>query len=203
MVLFSRISRDLPDIVPTSMRYIAWCLIQIKMRLGLHFRAARSPLSLLPPSIPPMNPASPHDGPRELGSTTILWPWPLDGLAGTPLAGLSFTSGHRWAGYYTLSEVLEAEETYFPPMFLKLYLAPPPAADEAGYKVYFSGEGADSVGQFTLEGSSNTKTGAVVARKTYVGSHWWDWYGVITPFGMVGVWGPCIDIRDTHGWWWI
>jgi hypothetical protein len=204
MVLFSRNSRDtLLEIVHTSMRYIACFLIQIKMRLGLHFRTARSQLSLLPPSIPPMNRASQHDGPYELGSTAILWPWLQDGLAGTPLAGLSSAFGHRWAGYYTYSVALVPQERYDPPMLFKLHLAPPPAPDKAGYKVYFCGEGADSVGQFTLEGSSDSQTGAVVARKTYVGAHWWDWYGVTTPFGMVGVWGPCTDVRDTYGWWWI
>ena len=187
----------LAETLENSIRHTAGFLVQIKLHLKLHFEAARGPLSLLPPSIPPMNAASQYDGPYELGSAAILWPWLRDGLAGTPLAGLSPASGHRWAGYYTYEDILE---THDPPMFFKLRLAPPTPAAEAAYKVYFCGEGADNVGSFTLEGSSDTQTGVVIARKVYAGAHWWDWYGVITPFGMVGVWGTG---SNAFGWWWI
>ncbi|KAI9454786.1 hypothetical protein BJY52DRAFT_707886 [Lactarius psammicola] len=188
----------LTDIVGTSMRYSAGFLIQTKIRLKLHFDAsARKPLPLLPLSLPPIDPASQYDEPYELDSTAFVWPWLRDGLAGTPLAGLSSASGHRWVGYYTTTGTVERMD---PPMFFKLYLVPPPAADAATHKVYFRGEGADNVGLFTLEGVSDTQTGVVSARKTYVGAHWWDWHGVITPFGMVGVW--CIGSQN-HGWWWI
>ncbi|KAH8984377.1 hypothetical protein EDB86DRAFT_2963399 [Lactarius hatsudake] len=182
------------DIVDISRRYSAGFLIQLKMRLNLHFHATREPLSLLPPSLPPIDPASQYDEPYELGSPAFVWPWLRDGMAGTPLTGLSSASGQRWVGYYT-TEVMD--ERYEPPMFFKLYLAPPTAGAN---KVYFRGDGADRVGLFTLEGSSDTQTGVVIARKTYVGAHWWDWRGVITPFGMVGVWGT---ERRNLGWWWV
>ena len=200
LVYSIRNAKALVEILENSRRYITGFLIQIKIHLRLHFEAARSPLSLLPPSIPPMNPASQYDGPYELGSTATLWPWLRDGLAGTPIAGLSSASDHRWAGYYTFSNMYEGMHNSDPPMFFKLHLAPPPTAVEAAYKVYFCGEGADAVGPFTLEGSSDKQTGVVIARKTYVGAHGWDWYGMITPFGMVGVWGIG---SDTLGWWWI
>jgi len=153
----------------------------------------------LPPSLPPMDLASQYDEPEELGSATSLWPWLRDGLAGTPLAGLSYTSGHRWAGYYYYSIAGIVDGMDDPPMFFKLYLVPPPSYAAAN-KVYFRGEGADGVGSFILEGSSDMEAGVVIARKTYVGGHWWEWLGVITPFGMVGVWGAG---SQTHGWWWI
>ncbi|KAH9023696.1 hypothetical protein EDB85DRAFT_1990248, partial [Lactarius pseudohatsudake] len=184
------------DIVDISRRYSAGFLIQLKMRLDLHFRGKRGPrpLPLLPPSLPPIDPASQYDEPYELGSPAFVWPWLRDGLAGTPLTGLSSASGQKWVGYY-IDEGMDA-----PPMFFELYLAPPPAEDAGANKLYFRGDGADSVGLFTLEGSSDTRTGVVIARKTYVGAHWWDWRGVITPFGMVGVWGT---ETQNLGWWWV
>ena len=186
----------LPDTVRISMQYTVGFLVQIRIRLRLHFEAERSRLSLLPPSIPPMDLASQYDEPYELGSDAILWPWLRDGLAGTPIARLSSASGDRWAGYHT-SSVLELRD---PPMFFKLNLVPPPAANGDAYKVYFCGEGADSGGSFLLEGSADSHTGVVIARKTYVGAHWWSWNGLITPFGMVGVWGV---ESGAYGWWWI
>ena len=191
--------KDPTDFVGTSMQYSTSFLVQLEICLRLHFRAAGSPpLSLLPPSIPPMNPASQDDEPFELVSDDISWPWLRNGLAGTPIARLSSSSGDRWAGYYTNSNILG--EPRDPPMIFKFDLVPPPAINEAAHKVYFLGEGADSAGSFFLEGSADTHTGAVVARKSYVGAHWWSWLGVVTPFGMVGVWG--ID-AETYGWWWI
>jgi hypothetical protein len=190
----ARVYRDIAS------TYSAGFLIQVKIRLKLHFDAERRLLSLLPPSLPPMDLASQYEEPDELSSTTFLWPWLRDGLAGTPLAGLSSTHGRRWAGYYTNYTITGAEEMDDPPMLFKLYLAPPPPADAAANKVYFRGEGADDVGSFTLEGAFDTKTGVVIAVKTYVGTHRWEWHGVITPFGMVGVWGIG---AGTYGWWWI
>jgi hypothetical protein len=175
--------------------YSTGFLIQVMMRLRLHFvsNVARRPLTLLPPSLPPMDLASQYD---DLGSATSLWPWLRDGLAGTPLAGLSSTSGRRWAGRYTVGGPTEMNDS---PMFFKLFLAPPPSADAAANMVYFRGEGADGAGSFTLKGASDTETGVVIAVKSY--GHWgWDWRGVITPFGMVGVWGTG---TRASGWWWI
>ncbi|KAI9434368.1 hypothetical protein H4582DRAFT_1856017 [Lactarius indigo] len=199
MVLFPSTgsARTLTDTVGTSMRYSAGFLIQLKIRLKLHFDVAREKLSLLPPSLPPMDPGSQYDEPYELGSPAFVWPWLRDGLAGTPFAGLSSASGHGWVGYYTITRTVERMND--PPMFFKLYFAPPPA-DAAANKVYFRGDGADGVGSFTLEGSSDTQTGVVIARKTYVGEHSWEWHGVMTPFGMVGVWGT---ETQNFGWWWV
>jgi len=178
--------------------YSTCFLIQVKMRLMLHFDVLRRHPSLLPPSLPPMDHASSsrYDEPDDIGSATSLWPWLRDRLAGTPLAGLSSSSGSRWAGYYTFITI---EGMHIPPIFFKLYLAPSPA-DAAANKVYLRGEGADSMGSFALEGASDTETGVVTAVKTYAGAHWREWHGVITPFGMVGVWNIG---THTHGWWWI
>ena len=188
-------SGTLPQSVGVSMQYGVSFLIQIRIRLRLHFEAARRFPSLFPPSIPPMDLATQFE-PYELGSDDISWPWLQDGLAGTPIARLSFTSGDRWAGYYTSSSMNLLD----PPMFFEFNLVPPPEEDGDSNKMYFCGEGADSVGSFLLEGSADTHTGMVTARKTYVGANWWRWNGFITPFGMVGVWGTGVR---AYGWWWI
>ena len=191
-------SGALPDTVGISMQYSVSFLVQTKLRLMLRHEATRRLLPLLPPSIPPMDLASQYDGPFELGSAdSISWPWLRDGLAGTPIARLSSSgSGDRWAGYYT-SVTMELHD---PPMFFKFNLVPTPAVNGDAHKVYFHGEGADSVGSFVLEGSVDTPTGVVTARKSYVDAHWWSWNGLMTPFGMVGVWG--IEL-GSYGWWWI
>ena len=186
----------LTDIVGASIQYSACFLIQMKIHLELQFAAARRPLSLLPPSIPSMNPASQDDELFELGSDDISWPWLRDGLAGTPIARLSSVSGDIWAGYYTN----RARELPDRAMFFTFDLVPHPAVNGAAHKIYFLGEGEDSAGSFSLEGSIDTHTGVVTARKTYVGTHWWSWNGLVTPFGMVGVWGTD---TQTLGWWWI
>jgi hypothetical protein len=139
-----------------------------------------------------MDLASQYDVPDKLDSATFLWL--RDGLAGTPLAGLSSTSGRRWAGFdYGISSMNDK------PMFLNLYLAPPPSADAAVNKVYFRGEGVDGVGSFALEGACETETGVVIAVKRYNIYLEFEWRGVITPFGMVGVYGT----TGPFGWWWI
>jgi hypothetical protein len=174
-------------------------LVQVGMYLSLHFdsNVARGPLTLLPPSLSPMDLASQYDEPDKLGSATFLWPWLRDGLAGNPLAGLSFTPGRKWAGFESrVTRSLKA------PMFLKLYLAPPPSADAAVNKVYFRGEGVDHAAHsFTLEGSSETETGVVIAVKRYNPRFAKEWHGVITPFGMLGVLGHLG--RETSDWFWI
>jgi hypothetical protein len=165
------------------------------MCMGLHFdsNVARGPLTLLPPLLPPMDLASQYDEPDKLGSATFLWPWLRNELAGTPLAGLSSSSGREWAGIGTIG-------SHVHPMFLKLYLAPPPSADAAVNKVYFRGEGVDEVGSFTLEGACETETGVVIAVKSYDRYLDREFHGVITPFGMVGVWAQS---TFPLGWWWI
>ena len=190
------------DIVGISVCYSACFLIQVKISLKLHSdERAGQQHSLLPPSLPPMDTASSYDRPDKIGSTTSLWPWLQSRLAGTPLAGLSFTSGCRWQGYYTASP----DDLRDPPMFFNMYLAPPPSTDEAANKVYFRGEGTEGANSFTLRGAVDTDTGVVKATRTYGnggGFHQWNWYGVITPFGMVGTRGVGAVFYG-NGWWWI
>ena len=104
--------------------------------------------------------------------------------------GLSSTSGRRWEGHYGGgSETIN-------PMSFKLYLAPPPLADAEVNKVYFRGESTGGAG--SLEGASDTETVVVIVLESLEGSVW-NWRGVITLFGMVGVWGTG---TRASGWWW-
>jgi len=126
-------------------------------------------------------------------------PWLSNGLAGTPLADLSLTNGNVWVGYYTYFNRVG----YDPPMYLELRAMPPPPPDlehdtDHSCMRYFHAEGHDGAGPFTVCGSCDIDDGVVQATKAY-DTHQWDWYGMLTPFGMAGVWGVGWD----SGWWWI
>jgi hypothetical protein len=127
-------------------------------------------------------------------------PWLRDGLAGTPLAALSSTTGSAWAGYYTFFGFDGRD----PPMYLQLRTGPPPPGLDSGpdsdpnHMSYFCGEGHDGVAPFTIAGWCDVCTGVVGAIKAYEMIQW-EWHGVVTPFGMVGIWGPGWG----GGWWWI
>ena len=207
-----------------SERYFGVFFFQAILSVALHLNAARpgrpQPL-LLAPSHPHFDSSSSSsynnyfvsDEPLDIvdvGTSTApssssrpLRPWLHNKLAGTPLADLSSTTGRAWAGYYTVlgSGVRD------PPMFLELRSTSPPlgsdadadaAADSKSDCVYFGGEGHDGVGTFTVMGVCDVRTGAVSAIKRY-SSHWWEWRGMVTPFGMTGMWGP----GWSGGWWWI
>src|SRR6266851_4850856 len=120
-----------------------------------------------------------------------LRPWLRNKLAGTPMADLSSTTGRAWAGYYTVL----GSGARDPLIFLELRSTPPPlgsdADADADWKsdcVYFCGEGHNGVGTFMVMGVCDARTGAVSAIKRY-SSHWWEWRGMVTPFGMTRMWG--------------
>jgi len=220
----SRNNPPTPEFV--SECYFAVFFLQTILLAKLHLDATSSgpfrPL-LLPPSLPYFDARSSsfyysscyscygHDSPIErdaaaASSTSIpLRPWLRDGLAGTPFASLSSTTSSAWAGYYTIMGL--ARMGTDPPMHLELRSVPPPPNDDtdadavAGSDpdhVHFYGEGRDGVGTFTVAGMCEKRTGVVKAIKAYT-THSWEWRGVLTPFGMGGVWGPGWG----GGWWWI
>lgn len=177
-------------------------------------------LPLCPPSIPYINPAVslPYDEnfePQQVTSPSSLFlppprPWLKNRLAGTPLAELLLSAGSEgddsdgrrlWAGYYTIDDEETGQD---PPMFLELHYVPGPpnAGPDPSETIHFRGEGHDGArtSLFTLRGSCNTRTGAVTATKSYV-THAWNWQGMVTPFGMAGIWDNILVTRS--GWWWI
>ena len=202
-----------------SDRYLSTFLIQgmIFMTLGLD-----TSLPLYPPSIPYINPAVSfsYDGlfePQQATRPSSLFlppprPWLQKRLAGTPLGELLLSAGSEgddddgrrlWAGYYTIDD----DETGLdPPMFLELHYIRDPlrlpsnAGPDPSQTIPFRGGGHDGVGTFTLRGSCDTSTGAVTARKSYT-THEWIWQGMVTPFGMAGIWNDIFYTRC--GWWWI
>ena len=200
----------------------------LSVALHLEAARPGMPPPLLAPSLPHFDPSSASfydnyygtDKPVELGtaaaatpslsSSSPIRPWLRPRLAGTPLATLSSTTGRAWAGYYTIIPTGGREL----PMFLELRSVPPlPDTDAdtdadavtAGSElepelVYFSGEGHDGVGTFKVAGACDPCTGTVSAIKSYTSmTLWWEWRGMVTPFGMAGTWGPTWD----GGWWWI
>jgi len=191
---------------------------------GMIFMALGSDTSLplRPPSLPYINPAASfsHDEAFEMQQGTspssLLVqpprPWLRNRLAGTPLADLLSPAdsggndtavgdrGRRqWAGYYTIGDS-EDESGQDSPMFLELYRLqslPPTTEDDF---VHFGGSGHDGVGTFDLRCTCNVLTGKVWAVKIYA-THHWTWQGMVTPFGMAGIWGGILLNRS--GWWWI
>jgi hypothetical protein len=154
-------------------------------------------LSLRAPSFRSINPAARYDLVFELISVTP-FPWLRNGLAGTPLFGLSSDNSSRtpWAGYHTTV----GANVLAPPMFFVLGLSEPPQFTRPN-RLYFGGEGHDNVGPFTLRGSCHIPTGTIEAVKTYPGVMMASlhWAGMVTPFGMVGIWCD----TDYRGWWWV
>ncbi|KAI0290263.1 hypothetical protein B0F90DRAFT_1787663 [Multifurca ochricompacta] len=185
MALFSNRKDFTPHRI--SERYFVGSLIQTFMSTHQHF-------SLSAPSLPHFDGLSYYEVPFELGPTSSVRPWLQGGLAGTPLARLSSTTGRSWLGYYSVVGVTGRD----PPMSIEMRSAKPPPDAEDDH-IYFRGEGTDNVGPFSLRGSCDTKTGLVIATKAYVNSHQWEWRGMLTPFGIVGMWGA----QWYGGWWWI
>jgi len=141
----------------------------------------------VPLSLPCPSPPSPFSHVR---------PWLRDGLAGTPLAGLSSMTGSAWAGYYTYNHL---EGWRDPPMYIELRSGPLLSSSDADSHLHgFLGKGHDGVGPFTISGRCNARTGEVDAIKAYE-TFQWKWCGVLTPFGMVGIWAP----EWRGGRWWI
>jgi hypothetical protein len=64
---------------------------------------------------------------------------------------------------------------------------------------YFGGKGHYESGTLTLKGTCNTSTGVVVLKITTTGGGFEEWQGMVSPFGMAGVWG----LQSCNGWWWI
>ena len=149
-------------------------------------------------------------------------PWLLNRPAGTPLAELLLSAdsegnagdGHcdrrLWAGYYVLRHddvtVATDDPVIDPFMFLELYtikgpidpLPFPILEPDPSERINLQGEGYDGIWRFTLQGYCNMRTGAVTATKAYATQEW-PWRGMVTPFGMAGIWG----LGSKWGWWWI
>jgi len=206
-------------------RYFAVFFFQTVLLAALHLDAAQ--LDVPPPLLPA--PALPHfdhrssslyyshpyhdnGAPVEPGAITTalsvpLRPWLHDGLASTPLAALSSTTSCAWAGYYTYKGMDDRD----PPMYIELRSTPAPDAraetdtEAAHDRVYFRGEGHDEVGMFDLIGTCDTRTGVISAIKGYGIIHQWEWRGMLTPFGMAGMWGRGWGNAWAWGagWWWI
>lgn len=211
---------DTPTPTPEriSERYSAVFFFQTILLARLHLDAEREwPEPLLPaPSLPHFDPRSssfyyshPYHGngaPVEPEATTTtlsapLRPWLYDGLAGTPFAALSSTTSRAWAGYYTCRRIGARD----PPMYIELRSTPAPHAgtdtESAHDRVHFRGEGYDRVGTFVIIGTCDTRTGVISAIKTYEMMHQWEWRGMLTPFGIAGMWGA--GWGGWGGWWWI
>ena len=211
-----------------SERYFFAFLIQAMIFMTMCSDASLPLRAPLLPYINPAA-SFPYNKPSKLRQNTSSFslptppplPWLQNRPAGTPLAELLLSAdsegnagdGHcdrrLWAGYYIYrhdATVATDVPVIDPPMFLELYTIkrpvdplPYPSLDpDPSERINLQGEGYDGIGRFTLKGYCNMRTGAVTATKAYA-THEWPWRGVVTPFGMAGIWG----LGSKCGWWWI
>lgn len=115
-----------------------------------------------------------------------------------------FLADVEWRGFYSVpSGRSTATAKYDPPMhginFSARDLSP------AGPVELIAMDGRDGVGAFSLVGTVSKSSGWVELRKEYraiagtTGLLSWKWYGVVTPFGIVGTWGQ----PRWGGWVWL
>ncbi|KAI0281732.1 hypothetical protein BC826DRAFT_974525 [Russula brevipes] len=149
----SRITEPRHQFALWSYKSLIALIMQFELALTSALRCGgRAPQTLPPPSLPYIDPRSCYDEPFDLGTTSPMRPWLRNGLAGTPLAGLSSPEiGRPWAGYY-----IRGFTRHGPPMFLELRSARPPE-DPVPDCLYFRGEGHDVMGTFPLEGTATRR----------------------------------------------
>lgn len=119
-----------------------------------------------------------------------------------------FLADGEWRGFYS---VPHSTAKYDPPMhgirFSARDLSPAGAVELiAGAVELIAMDGRDGVGTFSLVGTVSKSSGWVNLRKEYRtmagttgGSLSWNWYGVLTPFGIVCNWGT----PNWGGWVWL
>ena len=113
------------------------------------------------------------------------------------MVNATFLEDGEWVGYYSI---------FGPPMMVDppmtgIYFETIPEDHEYSHLSLESfrvhARGTDSIGDFTLSGWMEKQTGNFEITKQYIGSHSWSWTGLMTPFGLVGMWGESAD------WFWL
>jgi hypothetical protein len=106
-----------------------------------------------------------------------------------------FLEDGEWAGYYCFFP--RANTIHFdPPMSGIRFSTSRAAADPR--RLSLASDGVDGVGPFHLSGEVDPETRSIVMTKRYHGFGW-NWYCVMTPYGIVGSWGE----EFWGGWLWL
>ena len=107
-----------------------------------------------------------------------------------------FLIGDEWMGYYSYGGSIVSGLD--PPMrgiiFERYHV-------EFAELVPLSAAGMDSVGAFTLRGRISCHNGQLAFVKQYINGPRWQWWGLMTPFGMVGMWYGAANTN--RGWFWL
>jgi hypothetical protein len=112
----------------------------------------------------------------------------------------AFLEDGEWGGYYCWSIVRTNNANFDPPMTGIRFVTA--AQGDNPRRLGLSADGIDGVGAFHLQGGIDSDTGRVLMRKRYdvIGRSWeWNWFAVMTPFGIVGSWGS----SHQGGWFWL
>ena len=109
----------------------------------------------------------------------------------------SFIEEGEWAGFYSMSIGPLHPRPFDPPMRgIRFQVCDDPELPART----LDAKGEDGVGSFRLFGKIALNTGEITLEKQYDGQgpHW-DWFCLMTPFGIAGTWGS----DDWGGWVWL
>lgn len=118
------------------------------------------------------------------------------------MTSCKFLEEGEWAGYYCYSRDLRGTDAnlqvhFDQPMHGIRFSTSTQIDDPTTLEVYATG--MDDLDGFHLTGEISSQTGRVILRKRYAHGVVWDYFGLMTPFGIVGSWG-----RDSWGgWFWL
>ena len=107
----------------------------------------------------------------------------------------------EWTGVYTMSFGTGVQTSFDPPVKGIRFQTTCQPATRASNVLDLYSPGIDSIGSFNINGSLDRTTGKITANKTYIRyTHLcWSWTCLVTPFGIVGVWGS----DHWGGWLWL
>lgn len=132
-------------------------------------------------------------------------PLPFSPNAGMELASChlarmttaDFLEDGEWAGFYTIPNG-PYSVIFDPPMHGIRFVVT--ANNDSPTTLNLHGTGEDGISTFDLDGKISPTTGQIILKKVYFGgAPAWDWNCIMTPMGIVGVWGK----RENHGWIWL
>lgn len=124
-----------------------------------------------------------------------------------------FIEDGEWLGYYSFNTTLRHQPGFDPPMERIRFRVTDSATSiitlEDGSEPipgqvsawHVSSTGVDNVGDFHLEGQIHAD-GRVMLSKRYDQGFGWGWEAKMTPFGIMGFWGPEEGARYGYVWLW-
>ncbi len=105
------------------------------------------------------------------------------------MANADFLEDGEWAGFFSKAFDEYDYIVFDPPMHGIRFVTT--ASSDSPDTIDLHGTGADSMGDFSLDGSLVLGTGQILLKKVHPARHSctaWDWTCIMTPLGIVGCW---------------